>query len=158
MKTVKNLALTSLITLGFASCAHYTTDAPLMGITNNSINTYVAADLDYSSAKKVSAEIETKTLFGIFKLTRNGDKQLNNPNRYRSLSKLQRKALYRAKVNNNVDIIMEPEFTTERHNWFFSFYKTRKVSVTGWGVNMKGIKEDTTLNGTDIQTLLPLLH
>ena len=117
-----------------------------MGITNNSINTYVAADLDYKGAKKVSAEVENKILFGVFRLSRNGDKQLTNTNRYKGLSKAQRQALYRAKVNNSVDIIMEPEFTTEKHSWFFGAYKTRKVSVTGWGVNMKGIKEDTTPN------------
>lgn len=148
MRTVKNLVAASLFTLGFASCAHYTADAPLMGIANNSINTYVKADLDYNGAKKVNAEVETKTLLAIFKLSRNGDKQLTNPNRYKSLTKPERQALYRAKMNNNVDIIMEPEFTTEKHSYFFGAYKTRKVSVTGWGVNMKGIKEDSNPNRT----------
>lgn len=148
MKNIKNFIALSLIAMGFASCAHYTVDAPVMGITNNSINTYVAADLDYSGAKKVTGEVETKILFAVFNLSRNGDKQLTNTNRYKGLSKRQRQALYRAKTNNNVDIIMEPEFTTERHSWFFGAYKTRKVIVTGWGVNMKGIKPDTQTNHT----------
>ena len=146
MRLFKNLVVAGLFSLGFASCAHYTVDAPLMGITNNSINTYVAADIDYKGAKKVSAEVENQILLGVFRLSRNGDKQLTNPNRYKGLTKTQRQALYRAKVNNNVDIIMEPEFSTEKHSWFFGAYKTRKVSVTGWGVNMRGIKEDVNPN------------
>lgn len=146
MKSIKNIILASLIAMGFSSCARYTMEAPVMGIANNSINTYVAADIDYNSAKKVSGEVEKKTLFGFIALTRNGNKQLSNLNRYRSLNKLQRQALYRAKENSDVDIIMEPEFTIEKHSWFFGFYKTRKVSVEGWGVNMKGIKEDTQMN------------
>lgn len=124
------------------SCARYTVDAPLMGISNNSINTYVAADLDYSSAKPVSAEIESQTLFGFISLTHNGNKQLTNTNRYKGLTKPERQALYKAKTNSNVDIILEPEFTVEKHSWFLGAYKTRKVSVKGWGVNMIGIKED----------------
>lgn len=128
--------------MAFTSCAHYTVDAPVMAIAGNSINTYVAADLDYKNAKRISADVETKKLFGFINLSRNGDKQLTNTNRYKGLTKPERQALYRAKVNNNVDIIMEPEFTTEKHSWFFGAYKTRKVSVKGWGVNMKGIKED----------------
>ena len=117
-----------------------------MGIANNSINTYVEADLDYSGAKKVLAEVEKRKLFAIFNLTHNGDKQLRNPTRYRSLTKMERQALYRAKMDNNVDIIMEPEFTTEKHSYFFGAYKTWNVSVTGWGVKMKGIKKDDTPN------------
>lgn len=142
MKNVKSLLVAGVATLAFSSCAHYTVDAPLMGISSNSINTYVAADLDYKGAKQISADVETKTLFGIFSLSRNGDKQLTNLNRYRGLSKPERQALYRAKMNNGVDIVLDPEFATEKHSWFFGAYKTRKVSVKGWGVNIKGIKED----------------
>lgn len=146
MKSIKNIIFASLFVMGFASCARYTMEAPVMGISNNSINTYVAAEIDYNSAKKVSGEVEKKTLFGFIPLIRNGNKQLSNLNRYRSLNKSQRQALYRAKENNDVDIIMEPEFSIEKHSWFFGFYKTRKVSVKGWGVNIKGIKEDTQMN------------
>lgn len=150
MKNIKNILAAGLFAMLSASCAHYTTDAPIMGIANNSINTYVQADIDYKGAKKVSGEVETKILFGVFRLSRNGDKQLTNLNRYRALTKMERQALYRAKENNNVDIIMEPEFSTEKHSWFFGAYKTRKVSVEGWGVNMKGIKEDTIVNQTSV--------
>ena len=146
MKSFKGLLVAGVAALAFSSCAHYTIDAPVMGIANNSINTYVAADLDYKGAKKISAEVESKKLFGFISLVRNGDKQLTNSNRYKSLSKPERQALYRAKNNNNVDIILEPEFSTEKHSWLFGLYKTSKVSVSGWGVNMKGIKEDVNPN------------
>ena len=140
---IKTIVATAFIKVGFASCASYTTDAPLMSISGNAINTYVEADLDYKGAKKVSAEVERKTLFGFISLSRNGNKTLNNSNRYKGLTKAEKQALYRAKINNDVDIIVEPEFETEKHSWFFGAYKTSKVSVKGWGVNMKGIKEDT---------------
>ena len=146
MKSIKLTLATGVMAMAFASCASYTQDAPIMGISGNSINTYVAADLDYKGAKKISADVETKILFGFIPLSRNGNKQLSNPNRYRGLTKLQRQALYRAKTNSNVDIVLDPEFTTEKHSWFFGLYKTRKCSVKGWGVNMKGIKEDTNAN------------
>lgn len=143
MKNVKSLLAAGVAALALSSCASYTADAPIMGISSNSINTYVAADLDYKGAKQISAEVETKILFGIFRLSRNGNKQLTNQNRYKGLSKLERQALYRAKMNSDMDIILEPEFISEKHSWFFGAYKTRKVSVKGWGVNMKGIKEDS---------------
>lgn len=150
MKSFKSLLAVGVAALAFTSCAHYTVDSPIMGIASNSINTYVAADLDYSSAKQISANVESKTLFGFISLTANGDKQLTNTNRYKGLSKPERQALYRAKVNYNVDLILEPEFTVEKHSWFFGAYKTRNVSVKGWGVNIKGIKEDPhgITNGT----------
>lgn len=146
MKKFQYLFAAGVLSMTFAGCAHYTVDAPVMGIANNSINTYVAADLDYQGAKKVSADVDKKKLFGFISLSRNGDKQLTNTNRYKGLSKTQCQALYRAKTNNDVDIIMEPEFTTETHSWFFGAYTSRKGNVKGWGVNMKGIKEDTHRN------------
>lgn len=149
MKNFRKIFVACVSVLAFTSCAHYTVDAPVMGISGNSINTYVAADLDYKGAKQISADVETKTLFGFINLNRNGDKQLTNTNRYKGLSKPERQALYRAKTNNNVDIVLEPEFTVEKHSWFFGAYKTRKVNVKGWGVNMKGIKEDTHANPND---------
>lgn len=142
MKNFKNLFVVGVAALAFTSCASYSVDAPVMGIAGNSINTYVAADLDYKGAKEISADVDTKTLFWFISLNRNGDKQLTNSNRYKGMSKAQRQALYRAKTNNNVDIVLDPEFTVEKHSWFFGIYKTRKVNVKGWGVNMKGIKED----------------
>ena len=142
MKKITSFFAFGIAALAFTSCAHYNVDAPVMGIAGNSINTYVAADLDYKGAKQISADVQTKTLFGFISLTRNGDKQLTNSNRYRGLTRAERQALFRAKTNNNVDIILDPEFTIEKHSWFFGLYKTRNVNVKGWGVNLKGIKED----------------
>ena len=51
-----------------------------------------------------------------------------------------------AKENSGVDIILEPEFESERHSWFFGAYRTSKTKVKGWGVNVKGIKEDKHQN------------
>lgn len=113
-----------------------------MGIGGNSINTYVAADLDYANAKKVQASVNTATLLGFIQLERNGNKLLKNVNRYKGLTKAERQALYRAKENADVDIILDPEFESEKHSWFFGLYKKTSTKVKGWGVNIKGIKED----------------
>lgn len=125
------------------SCASYQHTAPVMAIGGNNINTYVEADLDYDNAKKVSAEVESKTLLGFISLTRNGNKTVKSNNRYKGLSKSEAQALYRAKTNADVDMILEPEFENESHSWFFGAYKTKKTVVKGWGINVKGIKEDT---------------
>lgn len=124
------------------SCASYEKAAPVLGITGNSINTYVEADLDYDHAKKVEGVVETQTLFGIA-LTRNGHKLLKSSNRYKGLDKREAQALYRAKESADVDIILEPEFEKEKHSYFFGAYKTSTTKVKGWGVNIKGIKRDT---------------
>lgn len=124
------------------SCASYEKTAPIMGVTGNTINTYVEADLDYEHAKKVEGVIETASFLGI-SLTRNHCKLLKSSNRYKGLDKREAQALYRAKESGNVDIILEPEFEKEKHSYFFGAYKTGSVKVKGWGVNIKGIKKDT---------------
>lgn len=123
------------------SCASYTNGAAVKSMSPNLI-TNVAADIDYNSQQRVSATVESRKLFGFISLTRNGNKLLNTTNIYRGLSKPEKQALYRAKESSGVDLIIEPEFTTETHSWFFGAYKTAKISVNGWGVKMKGIKED----------------
>lgn len=135
----------ALFALMLTSCASYEKSAPVLSIKGNNINTYVAADLDYDGAKKVEGVVETKTLFGFIQLVRNGNKTFNSSNRYKYLTKSEKQALYRAKQNANVDIILEPEFETETHKYFFGAWKTSKTVVKGWGVNVKGIKEDTHL-------------
>lgn len=142
-KFTKVVAALSVTTLMFTSCASYQKTAPVMGVGDNVIATYVAADLDYANAKKVEGTVETKTLFGFIQLNKNGNKTLKSSNRYRGLGKREAQALYRAKESSNVDIILEPEFDKEKHSYFFGLYKTSVTKVTGWGVNIKGIKEDT---------------
>lgn len=130
-----------VMALCFSSCARYTTSAPIMGMTNG-VNTYVEADLDYNNAKRVEGYVETKTLFGFIQLVRNGKRTLTNTTRYRGLSQAEKQALYRAKESGKVDIIVEPEFEKEKHSWFFGAYKTTKTKATGWGLNVRGLKED----------------
>ena len=113
-----------------------------MSLGNNNINTYVEADLDYENAKKVQATVNTSTLVGFIQLERNGNKTLKSANRYKGLSKREAQALYRAKEKSDVDIILEPEFETEKHSWCLGIYKTSSTKVKGWGVNIKGIKQD----------------
>lgn len=131
-----------LLVMSLASCASYHKDAAVMGIGGNSINTYVAADIDYANAKKVTGSVNTRTVLWFIQLERNGNKALKSVNRYRSLNKKEAQALYRAKQEGDVDMILEPEFETEKHSWFFGIYKKSKTRVDGWGVNIKGLKED----------------
>lgn len=134
--------IAACITVLLSSCAAYQKTAPIMGVTSNNINTYVSADLDYKNAKKVEATVETQTVLGFIQLTRNGNKTLKSANRYKGIDKREAQALYRAKVNSGVDIILEPEFEKEKHSYFFGLYKTTVTTVKGWGINIKGIKED----------------
>lgn len=126
----------------FTSCASYQKEAAIMSLGSNNINTYVEADLDYDNAKRVEGQVHTSTLFGFIQLEQNGNKLLKSANRYKGLSKRESQALYRAKENSNVDVILEPEFESEKHSWFLGAYKTTNTKVKGWGVNIKGIKED----------------
>ena len=141
-KSIMSMMGTAVVALSLSSCASYQKEAIVMGIGGNKINTYVSADLDYAGAKKVSATVNTRTALGFIQLERNGNKLFSSSNYYKGLSKVERQALYRAKENANVDIILDPEFETEKHSWFFGAYKTKTTKVTGWGINIKGIKED----------------
>lgn len=127
--------------LMFASCASYQQTAPILGLGNNAINTYVAADIDYQSAKKVTATIETHTVFG-FNVIRNGNKTLKSSNHYRGIKKRESQALYKAKTESGVDMILDPEFECEKHSYFFGLFRKSRTTVNGWGVMLKGIKED----------------
>lgn len=141
-KVIMKTLCAGLLVASVSSCATYTKDAPILGVGANSINTYVAADLDYASAKQVEATVNTRTLLGFIQLEHNGNKILKNSNRYKGLSKSERLALYRAKENSDCDIILEPEFERETHKWFFGAYRTTTTKVKGWGIKMKGVKED----------------
>lgn len=141
MKKYLSFACVAFAILLLSSCASYTKESALMGIKGNSINTYVAADLDYEGAKKVEGVVDTETFLGIA-LVRNGKKLLESTTSYGYLTKAEKQALYRAKESGKVDLILDPVFETEKHSYFFGAYKKRRVKVTGWGVNVKGIKED----------------
>ena len=134
----KTVILSSVIAL--ASCASYRQTAPLIGYDNNHIGINVNADLDLEHAKKINATNETKHFLGI-PLVRNGHKTLKSSTFYKGLSERERQALYKAKTEANVDIILAPEFTAEKHCWLFGAFRKSSTTVTGWGVNVKGLKE-----------------
>jgi len=144
-----NLFVAVCATVLLSSCASYQKTAPIMGIGGNNINTYVAAELDYENAKRIEGTIETQTLFG-FNLIFNGNKTIKSTNRYKGLNKRESQALYKAKSEANVDIILEPEFETESHSWFLGIYRTSKTKVKGWGINVKSIKEDKRVTNDNV--------
>lgn len=139
MKTV-NYFLIGIALLAIASCASYTQTAPLVGISTNDIKVNVVADLDMANAKTVAATVTARKLFWIIPLSRNGQKVIRNP-RYGSLSKLEGLALYQAKKDAGVDVILDPEFETERHSWFFGIYKYSRASIRGYGVKIKNYRQ-----------------
>lgn len=124
------------------SCASYTKSGPVLGVQSNSINTYVTADLDYDNAKRISGEAVSKKLFFFIPLNKVKNRYYTASNRYRGLGELEQQALYQAKSDNNVDIILEPNFEKETHCYFFGLYTTAKVTVNAWGANYLGLKED----------------
>lgn len=142
MQKVRNLVLAGVAMMAFASCASYEKTGPIMGVQSNSVNTYVAAEFDYANIKRVEGEVKYKKLFGFINLTKNGKRYYTASNRYRGLNKAEQQALYRAKSDGNVDVIMEPNFEAENHNYLFGLYTTRYVKVKAWGLNYKGLKED----------------
>ncbi len=143
------------------SCATYEKTAPVLGITGRQLNTYVAADFDYENATRVEGEVQTKH-FLFFALKINGHKYLTSSNRYSGLTNPEKQALYRAKEISGKDVILDPHFEIEHHKWFFGAYRTSKTKVVGWGVDIKGFKEDPygNMNSRDGRasnsTLLPL--
>lgn len=130
-----------MVAVFMSSCTSYQNTASIIGMADNRLNTYVEADLDYAGAKRVKGVVETKKFLGI-PLIKNGNKTLKSVGRYGNLSKREAQALYRAKESSGVDIILEPQFETEKHSYFFGAFRRSKTTVTGWGLNIKGIKED----------------
>ena len=146
MKKIFNIALLTTIVLLFnTSCASWKQTGPVMTIKGNNINTYVAADLDYENAKRVEATMSFRSFCGI-STKKNGNKTFHSSTRYKWLTKQEAKVLYKAKQEAGVDIILDPEFSVERHSYFFGLSVRKKITVKGWGVNIKGIKEDNSQN------------
>jgi hypothetical protein len=123
-----------------SSCAYYSQTAPVAGIDPNGIKVNVVADLDMENAKTVTATVKTKKLFGFINLVFNKRKYIRSP-RYRGFSESEGLALYRAKNDADVDVILDPEFECEKHSWFFGVYKTRTTTLRGLGVNIKGYQK-----------------
>lgn len=139
MKKVNCLCLACLA-LCLSSCAAYQQTSPIIGYDHNYIATNVSADLDLENAQKVEATVETGTLLGFISLKKNGHKYLKSSTYYRGVGQRESQALYKAKEKSGADIILSPEFASEKHSWFFGAYKTTKTKVTGWGVTVNGLK------------------
>lgn len=155
LETMKKINLIGLLVICLlTSCASYQKTAPIMGIHSNNINTHVAAVLDYDNIQRVEGEVQSKKIFWVIPLTKN-NKTLKNSNRYSDLSSDESKALAKAKENGNFDIILEPEFEKEKHSYFFGIFKKSKTKVRGWGVNIKGFKEDASNAATNQQLSTP---
>ena len=121
--------------LAFSSCASYRTSAPIVGYDSYGIRADVQAELDPASLKDVSVTMKKNYIFWIIPMNFSKDKTLLSANHYPIASNpfsligdLQGKALYKAKINNSADLILNPEFEIERHSWFLGFL--RKNSVT----------------------------
>lgn len=136
MKTV-NYFMIGMALLTLSSCAYYSQTAPITGIDPKGVKVNVVADLDLDNAKTVTATVKEKTVLWFIPIVINKQKYLRSP-RYRGVSELEGLALYRAKNDAGVDVILDPEFEYERHCWFLGIYKTRDITVRGLGVNVKG--------------------
>ena len=142
-KFFKLFAFVAMLGL-FASCGtSHTATAPVMAIGSNNIITNVKADLDYDNVKSISGEATTNRILWIFNYTPKGSAKLQANNKYKGLNATQSTALYRAKTDANVDMILEPEFVTQTKSYFFGIFKKTKVKCNGWGVNIKGFHDGT---------------
>ena len=144
MKKIFKLFAFAVLLSIMASCGtSHTTTAPVMAIGSNNIITNVKADLDYNNVKKIQGEATVNRILWIFKHTPKGSAQLQANNKYKGLNATQSTALYRAKTEAGVDVVLEPEFTTQSKSYFLGIFKKTKVTCTGWGVNIKGFQDGT---------------
>lgn len=142
-KFFKFFAFAAIMALVTSCGSSHTATAPVMAIGSNNIITNVKADLDYDHVQKISGEATINRVLWIFKHTPKGGAQLSANNKYKGLNATQSTALYRAKTAAGVDVILEPEFTTETKSYFLGIFKKTKVKCTGWGVNIKGFQDGT---------------
>ena len=143
MKGINKFLMMLAVVTCLASCTSVRQTSPILAIGGNNITTNVKAVIDYDNVKRVQGSASTTRVLWIFKHTPNGGKKISANNRYRGLGNTENVALFRAKKSADVDLILEPEFETEKHSWFFGAYKKSSTKVKGWGVNIKGIKQDT---------------
>ena len=117
----------------------------MLAIGANCVNTYIKAELDYQNARPIEAEINIRKFLGM-NLVYNEDKRFVSSNRYKGFGKYESQALYKAIEENDVDIVIEPRFETDTHCWLFGIFKQCNIKVKGWGMNIKGFKEDLYKN------------
>lgn len=141
MKTIKYFFLGIVSLLLLSSCATYQQSSQILKSKKNRVTIDVEANLDLQHMKKVSAEVEQKVVFWFIPLIFNRDKALYSSNESQYYNEYERMALYRAKSDANVDIVLLPEFEVEKHSWFLGFYRTYQVKLTGWGTNIKSFEK-----------------
>jgi len=141
MKTIKFILCGIAALFMLSSCATYTQSSQILKSKKNRVKIDVEANLDLQHMKKVSAEIEQKVVFWFIPLIFNRDKALHSSNESQYYNEYERMALYRAKSEANVDVVLLPEFAIEKHSWFLGFYRTYQVKLTGWGTNIKSFEK-----------------
>lgn len=112
-----------------------------MRARNNRVNVNVEANLYLQHMKKISAEVEQKKILWFIPMIFNRDKILYSSNESQGYSEYERMAMYKAKCESGVDVVVLPEFVTRKHSWFFGIYKTYKVQMNGWGTNIKNFEK-----------------
>ena len=135
-----NFVLMGIAAFAMTSCAFYNQTAPLVGINPDGVETNLVADLDMANAKTITASVKTKTLFGFIPLVKNGQKVIKSP-RYGHLTKSEGLALYKAKSEAGVDVIIDPEFESERHSYFFGAFRTTFTVLRGYGAKVKSYRQ-----------------
>lgn len=139
-KKTFNFAAVAIAVVAFSSCASVRETAPIIGPADKMLDLNVSTTiLDLENAKRVEAEVTKTTTFGIPSYS-DDNKTITSSIRYKGIDKCEGRALYKAKNEAGVDVILEPEFTTEKHKWFFGMFAKKIVTVKGWGVNIKGFK------------------
>lgn len=146
---MKKLTFVSAFALAamFTGCASYHQTGDVVN-SDIVIKSHVNMVLDLENAKPVSATVKRNTAFGISSTNYRTTLDDGTSAVFGSgMSKLKKRALAKAKIEGNVDVILEPEYTTESHSYFFGLFKKKICTVKGYGVNVKGFKEASALPG-----------
>ncbi len=146
MKNYLFILLCAVTAYALSSCAVYRDTTPIVGYNSYGIKADVTAELDPTSIKDVTITMKRNYILWFIPLQRNKNKILLSSNHYpigrpySSIGELQGMALYKAKVNNNADLILDPQFEIEHHSYFFGFYRKNEVRLNAKTVNVKEIK------------------
>ena len=136
MKAKKLLTILGLSFI-LMSCASYNQTAPVVSYQGTLTN-LVKPILDLSSGRNISG---TEATTSIFCFIIGGSKKTLSSDNYRGLTPYESRAMYKALSASGYDMILNPQFYTESHSYFFGVYRTKEVKVTGFGVKIKGYEE-----------------
>ncbi len=138
---MKKLAVVSAFAVAvmLTSCASYTQTGSVVE-SDIDVESNVEMVLDLQNAKKVSATVKRNTVFGFSTTDYKTVLDDGTSALFGGKAKIKKQALAKAKIESNVDVILEPEYTTESHSYFFGLIKNKICTVKGYGVNIKGFK------------------